>query len=200
VLYVGAIHGNEISTKSLMNRWIDELESKARNIPADKTIIVIPAINPDGVAAGTRTNAHNVDLNRNFGTSDWQSDVTTVGNQPFPGGGGPAPMSEQETMVLASFVQSINPVLILSYHSTASIVAGNQAGNSSSLATEYSQLSGYSNETGQTSTVFEYSISGTSDDWYAERLGITSVLIELGSQTNNQFSRNQQAMWAMANV
>lgn|GEM_PF-5823351 len=44
---------------------------------------------------------------------------------------------------------------------------------------------------------FEYSISGTADDWYAEALGVPSVLIELGSSTNHQFSRNQKAMWAM---
>lgn len=200
VVYTGAIHGTELSSKLLMERWIDELESKARSIPADKTIVVIPSINPDGVAAGRRTNARNVDLNRNFATSDWRKDVTDTNNNPFPGGGGETAMSERETQVLASYIQRVRPVLIVSYHSIGGLVIGNQAGNSSSLASTYAGLSGYRNTTGQSSTTFDYGISGTADDWYAERLGIASVLIELGSHTNPQFSTNQRAMWAMANV
>lgn len=200
VVYVGAIHGSELSSKLLMERWIDELESKARNIPADKTIVVIPSINPDGVAAGRRTNARNVDLNRNFDTSDWRKDVTDTNNNPFPGGGGETPMSERETQVLASYIQRTRPVLVMSYHSIGGLVIANQAGNSSSLAGTYASLSGYRNTTGQSSTTFDYGISGTADDWYAEKLGIASVLIELGSHTNHQFSLNQRAMWAMANV
>lgn len=200
VVYTGAIHGTEVSSKLLMERWIDELESKAKTIPADKTIVVIPSINPDGVAAERRTNARNVDLNRNFSTSDWRKDVTDTNNNPFSGGGGETAMSERETQVLASYIQRTRPVLVMSYHSIGGLVIANQAGNSSSLANTYAGLSGYRNTTGQSSTTFDYGISGTADDWYAEKLGIASVLIELGSHTNPQFSANQRAMWAMVNV
>ncbi|MEO5950462.1 MAG: M14 family metallopeptidase [Candidatus Saccharimonadales bacterium] len=200
VVYTGAIHGNEFSSKLLMERWIQDLESKARSIPSDKTIIVIPSLNPDGVSAGIRTNARNVDLNRNFDTSDWQKDVTDTNNNPFPGGGGSTPMSERETQVLASFVRRVQPVLIMSYHSQGNLIAANQAGNSNSLVQSYAAMSGYRNITGQSSTVFQYGISGTADDWYAEKLNIPSILIELGSHTNPQFDRNQKAMWAMVNV
>lgn len=199
VVYTGAIHGNETNTKSLMEKWISELESKAKSIPADKSIIVIPQVNPDGISAGTRVNARNIDLNRNFATSDWRKDITTVNNQPFPGGGGESPMSEPETQALASFISRVRPVLVLSYHSVGGVVAANQAGNSTGLTNQYAQLSGYRNTTGQSSTTFEYSISGTADDWYAERLGVASILIELGSSTYHQFERNQNAMWAMVN-
>lgn len=196
VIYTGAIHGTEVSTRSLMLRWIDELEANARSIPADKTIIVIPVLNPDGVASGSRTNGNNVDLNRNFGTSDWQSDITTVTNAPFPKGGGPSPMSEPETRAIAGLVGRTGARLVLSYHSIGGLVAANQSGISNSYAQTYSRLSGYRNATGSGSA-FEYAISGTADDYYGQVLGVASILIELGSHTYHQFERNQQAMWAM---
>lgn len=199
VLYTGAIHGSESSTKLLMDRWIQDLEAKARTIPAHITVVVVPTINPDGLARGSRTNANNVDLNRNFATSDWQKDITTVGNQPFPGGGGESAMSEPETKAIAALAQRLRPKVILSYHSIGGMVAANQAGNSTSLAATYSQLSGYRNITGQSDSTFEYSVTGTADDWYAQAIGVPSLLIELGSHSYHQFERNQAAMWAMVN-
>jgi predicted deacylase len=196
VVYTGAIHGDEVSTRSLMLRWVDALEASPRSIPTDKTVIIIPAINPDGYAAGTRTNSHNVDLNRNFNTGDWQSDITTTSNQPFPGGGGSAPLSEPESIALANYIAAIHPTLVISYHSIGSLVIANQAGNSLLLSQRYAALSGYGNATGS-STTFEYTVSGTADDYYAEKLGVASILVELGSHTYHQFDRNQQAMWTM---
>lgn len=196
VVFTGAIHGSEGSTRALMLRWIDELELNARNIPGDKTVVVIPVINPDGIAAGSRTNANNVDLNRNFATGDWVSDITTTSNTPFPGGGGKTALSEPESRAIANFIGSTRPLLVLSYHSIGALLAANQAGDSGARAATYASLSGYRNTTGSSGT-FEYGISGTADDYYAEAYGVPSVLIELGSHTDAQFSRNQKAMWAM---
>jgi len=197
VLYTGAIHGNEIGTRALMYYWIDELEANARSIPSGRSVVVVPEVNPDGVASGTRTNAHNVDLNRNFATSDWRKDITDVNNQPFPGGGGNSPMSEPEVRAIAGFAASLRPSLILSYHSIGGVVAANQAGVSGARASTYSQLSGYGNVTGQSGETFDYSISGTADDYYAQKLGIASVLVELSSHASSQSWLNRAAMWAM---
>jgi predicted deacylase len=196
IVYTGAIHGDEVSTRSLMLRWIEVLEANVRSIPADRTIIVIPTINPDGFAAGSRTNAHNVDLNRNFDTADWRQDITTVTNQPFPGGGGSAPLSEPESLALANFIGNRHPALVLSYHSIGGLVVSNQFGNSVALSQRYAGLSGYGNATGSSGT-FDYTVSGTADDYYGEKLGVASILIELGSHTDAQFDRNQRAMWAV---
>jgi predicted deacylase len=197
VIYTGAIHGNEVGTKYLMDRWVQDLEANARSIPGDKSVIVVPQLNPDGVAAGTRTNRHNVDLNRNFAVSDWRKDITDVNNRPFPGGGGEAPMSEPETRAIASLVSRTRPVFVMSFHSIGGVLAANQAGDSVSRAGIYSQMSGYRNTTGQTAETFDYSITGTADDWYAETLGVSSVLVELSSHTSAQFDRNQKALWRM---
>lgn len=197
ILYTGAIHGNELSTRSLMNAWINELDANARSIPAGTRIVVIPSVNPDGVAAGSRYNAGNIDLNRNFNTSNWQSDIETPTNQPHPGGGGPSPGSEPESQALASYTLQLSPRLTMSYHSIAGYAIGNQCGDSSALAATYAQMTGYSNKTGVPGA-FGYEITGTYDDWMCERYGLTSVLIELASHTNSEFSRNKAALWAMA--
>jgi predicted deacylase len=196
VVYTGAIHGNESSTLSLMNRWIDELEASPASIPANATVVIIPSINPDGVAGATRTNARNVDLNRNFATNDWKKDITTVSNAPFPGGGGQTPLSEPESQAIASYISRLRPRLVLSYHSIGGLLAANGIGDSSARATTYASLSGYSN-TGNAPGTFEYDVSGTADDYYGQVLGVPSILIELGSHTYHQFERNQKAMWAM---
>ncbi len=198
VVYTGAIHGDETSTRSLMLRWVDYLEANVRSIPADKRVVVIPSINPDGFAAGTRTNARNVDLNRNFDTSDWKSDITNESNAPFPGGGGASPLSEPESAAIAAYIDNIRPSLIVSYHSIGGLLMANQVGSSLSLARTYSSLSGYGNSTGSsTGETFGYSVTGTAEDYYGEKLGLASVLIELGSHTYHQFERNQKAMLAV---
>ncbi len=199
VLYTGAIHGNEFSTKYLMEAWINELEINARSIPSTRRIVVVPSINPDGIAYGRRYNSGGIDLNRNFQTDDWQSDIYSITNQPLPGGGGVSAMSEPETQAIAALTISLQPRLTMSFHSSASYAIGNQYGDSAALANTYSRLTGYRNMTG-VSGAFSYPITGTYDDWIRERCGLTSVLIELSSSTNSEFSRNRTALWTMAKL
>ena len=197
ILYTGSIHGNELSAKYLMNAWIDELELNAGNIPANKTLIVIPSLNPDGNAANTRNNADNVDLNRNFPVSDWQTDIYSPTNQLIPGGGGPTPLSEPESQAIAAYTLQLMPKLTMSFHSSAGYAIGNQYGDSAALANTYAQLAGYSDMTGDPDA-FSYPITGTYDDWMREECGLTSVLVELSSNTSSQFDRNKDALWTMA--
>jgi len=197
VLYTGTIHGNEYSARNLMNAWVDEIEAHPQNIPAGTQLIVIPVINPDGAAAGTRTNANNVDLNRNFNVSDWKSDIQTVGGQPFPGGGGSAPESEPETKALVAFTRRVSPSLTMSYHAAAAYVIGNTCGNTSALAGTYASMVGYRNMTG-VGGAFAYEITGTYDDWMCEKLGLRSVLVELTTNSYSEFSRHRSALWLMS--
>jgi len=197
ILYTGSIHGNELSANALMLAWINELEVNARSIPAGTQIVVVPAVNPDGVAANRRNNSHNVDLNRNFDTADWQTDIVSPTNQPIPGGGGATPMSEPETQAIAALTTSLMPRLTMSFHSQAGYAIANQGGDSDALASTYAQMTGYQDMTGN-GGAFDYSITGTYDDWIREKLGLASVLVELSNNTNSEFSRNKAALWAMA--
>lgn len=197
ILYTGSIHGNELSAKYLMDAWVNELELNIQNIPSGRKIIVIPTLNPDGVAANRRNNSNNVDLNRNFPVSDWQTDIYSPANQLIPGGGGVTPLSEPESQAIAAFSIALSPRLTMSYHGSAGYAIGNQYGDSSGLAASYSQLTGYSNMTGVVGA-FSYPITGTYDDWLGEEEGLTSVLVELSSNSNAEFIRNKAALWAMA--
>lgn len=196
ILYTGAIHGSEISTKYLMDEWIDELERNFDSIPTDRKVVVVPAINPDGLANGTRNNLHNIDLNRNFDTFDWETNTYSGSGQLVIGGGGSAPMSEPEAKAIANFTVKLMPRLTMSFHSAAGYAIGNQAGNSASLAQTYSNLVGYSNMTG-VGGAFSYPITGTYDDWMRDRYGLTSVLIELSTNYSSEFYRNKTALWTM---
>lgn len=196
IMYTGAIHGDEASTYYLMLRWVEALEAQYNKIPKGVRIIVVPSINPDGIALGVRTNARDVDLNRNFNTSDWKKDVTDVNGRPFPGGGGTGPLSEPESKAIAQFVSQTAPSLIVSYHSIGAVVLANPISGARSYAQTYANRSGYAYSSSSAGT-FDYSISGTADDYYAEKVGVASIVVELGSHTYHQFEQNQAAMWAM---
>ncbi|MDB5177780.1 MAG: peptidase carboxypeptidase [Candidatus Saccharibacteria bacterium] len=196
VLFVGAFHGDERNSKTIMDSWMSELESKARDIPATRQVVVVPMVNPDGIAANRRNNSNNVDLNRNFATSNWQKDITSPINQPIENGGGSTPMSEPETQAIAALTSRLQPRVTVSYHSVAGYAIGNEAGDSGSLAAIYAQLSGYQNMTGN-GGAFDYSITGSYEDWIAQKLGLPSLIIELASSTNSEFARNKSALWTM---
>lgn len=193
-LYTGAIHGNEVSSKYLMDSWIAELEANPDKI-GKRRIVVIPSINPDGVAAGTRNNSRDVNLSRNFPTSNWVKDIDDT-DGPNKGGGGAKPLSEPEAAALARISQAVSPRLLVSYHAVGSLVVGDPGGYSAARAARYASLVGYLNATGQGGT-FDYDITGSYEDWTYRNAGIPSMIVELGSYSYHNFAQHRSAMWAM---
>ena len=102
VLVVGAIHGDETAGMRIARRLVQEPP-----IPGVR-LFVVPTINPDGVAAGTRGNAHGVDLNRNF-PYRWQ---------PLDGGeySGPRPLSEPEAWAAYGLIYLQRPDVTIWFH------------------------------------------------------------------------------------
>jgi protein MpaA len=108
VLVVGAIHGNETAGTAVIGRL------RQLPVPVGIDLWLVATVNPDGVAAGTRGNAHGVDLNRNF-PYDWQ-----------PLGGvyasGPHALSEPETRAVVRLVRRLRPRLSIWFHQHLDLV------------------------------------------------------------------------------
>lgn len=105
---LGGMHGDEgegIFMVEQLHNWLQVEEPK---IP----IILIPLLNPDGLAAGTRVNANGVDLNRNWPVADWSPSFDETRYNP-----GSKPLSEPENKFLYSLFKRYKPQMILTFHS-----------------------------------------------------------------------------------
>lgn len=102
VLLVATMHGNEGAPRQLLQSLRDGLTVGGIDL------WVLPTYNPDGLAAGTRKNAHGVDLNRNF-PYHW---ADLDGNYESGAKAG----SEPETRAMMRFLRRIKPDWILSFH------------------------------------------------------------------------------------
>lgn len=108
VLVIGCIHGNETA-------GIPIARQLARRAPPARTDFwVVPTINPDGVAAGTRGNARGVDLNRNF-PFRWAH----LGGLEYSGTG---PLSEPESSAAARLIRRLRPDLTIWFHQPLDLV------------------------------------------------------------------------------
>jgi protein MpaA len=83
-------------------------DALAKLAPRDLDLWIVPNLNPDGVAAGSRQNAHGVDLNRNF---PWHW-------RPLSGvyASGPHPLSEREATVAHTLILRLHPHLTIWFH------------------------------------------------------------------------------------
>ena len=71
------------------------------HLPPDLDLWLARTVNPDGTAPDPRTNAHGVDLNRNFPYS-WQGCAVAHLS-------GPWPLSEPESVALRDLVRRLDP-------------------------------------------------------------------------------------------
>ncbi len=201
IVFVSGMHGNERSSYRTLIAFVDELERRYGEIPADKTVVIIPDINPDGYAAQSRTNANGIDLNRNFPSNDWTTGVYMPGGLYLDNGGGASPLDQPESASLASYINSIGPRAVLTYHAVARTVISNGAGDSSALASIYANNSGfaqydYSHEDG----IFNYPTTGEFETWLADKKGIPTLLVELATMSSNEIYSQRSAMWAMLGI
>ena len=110
VLIMGAFHGDEWQSAYVAERLATYLAATGRVPPARKALVV-PEVNPDGVAARTRGNVNGVDINRNFPTGNWRP---AAGRSPRRHG--PKPASEPETRTVMALLERHRPVVIVSIH------------------------------------------------------------------------------------
>ena len=125
VLVVGVIHGNETAGIAIAH-------ALERLSPRGLDLWIVPDLNPDGVAAGTRQNAHGVDLNRNFPWR-WR-----------PMGGvyesGPHPLSEREARIAQALILRLHPHLTIWFHQHLDMVWG--SGGDRRIEKTFARVSG----------------------------------------------------------
>jgi len=159
-LVVGCIHGNEPAGIGIA----EQLESVP--LPRERDLWIVEDGNPDGVAAGTRTNARGVDLNRNFPWR-WR-------RQGYPGDphySGTRPLSEPESRLLAQLILRLRPHVTIWFHQPFGLV--DESGGSLALEREFASLIGLPLRRLPR-------FPGGATDWQNARLpGTTSFVVEL---------------------
>lgn len=198
ILFTGGIHGEERSGSATMNSWTSYLEANAHKLPAGRQVVVVPSINPDGLARGTRLNAAGVNLDRNYPSRDWAKSIQTSGGH-LPAGGGASAGSEPETKAVIGLVNSLSIRLAVSHHAQGSLVGSNSVGDADSLARTYGSAVGYGSMIGSAEDTMGYAITGEFETWLGERR-IPAILIELPNRSGNFFGRHQSILWQMATI
>jgi len=125
VLLIGGTHGDELSSISVVFKWMKKLEKYHSGLFHWH---VIPLMNPDGalIKKQDRLNANGVDLNRNFNTPGANGSALTYwknktyrNRRRFPG---KYPLSEPETQWLIQEIEQFKPDIIISVHAPYSLV------------------------------------------------------------------------------
>jgi protein MpaA len=106
VLVVGSIHGNERAGEKVVREFRHRFADRLQRVG----VWTIETVNPDGVAAGMRGNAHGVDLNRNF-SEHWKPIPPSSGYY-----SGPRAFSEPETKAMRVFLRNVRPDVTVWYH------------------------------------------------------------------------------------
>jgi murein peptide amidase A len=124
-LVVGCIHGDEAAGVAIARK----LEHAS---PPGVDLWVVPVLNPDGLVAGTRGNAHGVDLNRNF---PWR--WRRLGGVFYSG---PRPLSEPESRIAYRLIRRLHPDVSIWFHQHLDVV--DRSGGSVAVERRFAVLAG----------------------------------------------------------
>ena len=181
VLVVGCIHGDEPAGIAVADRL-----AHART-PPQSGIWIIRDLNPDGVAARTRQNAHQVDLNRNFPYA-WRP----IGAPGDPQYAGPRALSEPESRIAHTLILRIRPRITIWFHQHQDLT--DISGGSIQIERRFAILSGL-----PLRRLARY--PGSATGWQDHRLaGSTAFVVELppGRLLPREINRLAGAVLALA--
>jgi UDP-N-acetylglucosamine:LPS N-acetylglucosamine transferase len=123
-LVVGCIHGSECAGIAIAERL-------ARSTPPrELDLWIVPDLNPDGAAAGTRGNARGVDLNRNAPWR-WQR-LRGLSDS------GPGPLSEPESRIAYRLISRLRPDISIWFHQHLDVV--DESGSSLAIERRFAAL------------------------------------------------------------
>jgi predicted deacylase len=220
VLIVGGIHGGyEWNSIVLARRVRDYYAAQPERLPEHVTLLVVPVMNPDGLARVTggtpidqfdfsradtipgRFNANWVDLNRNW-DGDWQP-TSYWGRREVDAGS--APFSEPETQAVRDLIFRSRAEVVLFFQSAAAGIwysgAPQQWLPSRRLAVAYAEESGYAlpSTSDDGDSGIDYEITGSASDYLYEQR-IPSLTVELSTHQVIEFDRNIAGLSALFRV
>lgn len=158
----GAIHGDEPVTQLMIERLADELVER----PPGRPTWLVPCLNVDGVLAGTKNNAHDIDLNRHFASANWTA-AHDAGYKP-----GAAPETEPEVKALVDLIAHASATRLIALHATYQVFNWDGAGRA--LAEEMARLAGY-----PASGDIGYPTPGSFGSKYGADQGLEVVTVEV---------------------
>ncbi len=120
LLLLGGTHGDERASIDLLKMGLAQWDSSESTFAMSPNLplAVMPCVNPDGYAQGSRYNARGVDLNRNF-PAGWSRDSLEPA--------GEAPLSEPESRILHDLILRLEPSAIVSLHWALAEIDGDGA-------------------------------------------------------------------------
>jgi predicted deacylase len=156
LVVIGGIHGDEVNTGALVRSLMAKYASAPELASHQFTLYFLPTMNPDGWAAGTRSNANHIDLDRNWPTDEWQADTARSDGVVLESGG-VAPGSAPEVQAISRWLldvvkPAVQEVWLLSYRSAyipdgrvrpGYTVYGTPGPQADQVAQRVAQLSGY---------------------------------------------------------
>ena len=113
--YISSMHGDEVVGMEmcmyLINHLVDNYGTDTRitDLVDDTEIWIMPSMNPDGTAAGSRYNAQGYDLNRNFPDPVTDPDNTPAGHP-------------TEVQVIMNWITGHTPIQSANFHGGALVV------------------------------------------------------------------------------
>lgn len=158
----GAIHGDEPLGVHCLGKLAEELVAQ----PPGRHAWLVPLLNADGLAAGTKNNANDVDLNRNFAAANWRAEHD-AGYHP-----GSAPESEPETRALVKLIEDAGATRLIALHSPYRTVNWDGAGRD--LAVAMAERNGYG-----ASADIGYPTPGSFGSKYGVDRGLEVVTLEI---------------------
>ncbi|MDK2970757.1 MAG: murein peptide amidase [Candidatus Sumerlaeota bacterium] len=182
-LFFTCFHGNESSTPRFGYEFANLLHNDPTLIAEGKKVVIVPILNPDGLVHGTRNNARDVDLNRNYPTSNWGQQPGRRGHVDF----GEAPASEPETRTVLKLMAEVQPDKILTVHQPRKC-NNNDGPNGLALAELLAEYNGYPVE-----PYIGYPTPGSYGTYAGKELGIPMVTLELPRGTPDSAAFDE--MW-----
>jgi murein peptide amidase A len=187
VYIFGVIHGDERNSDQLVERVRQLLEHNYNKKKKALTFILIPCLNPDGRYFNCRTNANNVDLNRNFPFLDFsdQSKLNCYSKCSLE------PL-QPETLALLQLCKTYPPALIYSIHQPLNLI--NYDGPAATIALDVQRINGM-----RIVPDIGYATPGSSGEYFGNLKKVPVITLELPhtgkcEDWENLLQRNAEAI------